>query len=118
MPSLGYATSAPQPNDSHCLIDSQMIQDSRLATDGGSILVSDRGPNQDSRLADTILITDRISGSLSGSVVPDGMLLGDDIRQMEENADGLELNDGNTDGEISIDSDLLTLKPLRCLNNE
>lgn len=112
MPSL---YSAPPPNDGQCIIDSQMISDSRLPD---SVLISDRLSSQDSRLADTILIADRITNSLGTGIVTDAMLLSDEITRIEDQDEGLCLNDANTDGEISIDSDLLTLKPLRCLNND
>lgn len=68
---------------------------------------------QDSRLADTVFIADRITSSMQQSL-GDSVLLSEDMSRIDRTS-GFE---SNHDDEISIDPDLLTLKPLRCINQE
>ncbi|GLV38255.1 PvuII-PstI homology 13 [Carabus blaptoides fortunei] len=60
-----------------------------------------------SQLTDTVLIADRISGSLHSG------LLAEDLQVHHEGGIDLGQEHHDDDG-ISIDADLLTLKPLRC----
>ncbi|XP_017771984.1 PREDICTED: homeobox protein orthopedia B-like [Nicrophorus vespilloides] len=63
------------------------------------------------RLNETVLIADRITNSLQQNVMlNDSILLSDELNSRIENSIGLSLVDGQDD-DISIDSDLLTLKP-------
>lgn len=81
-----------QTDGPHCLMEQQLIQDSRLT--------------------DTILIADRITGSMQQSM-GESTLLSEDMTRIDQA--GLETNH---DDEITIDPDLLTLKPLRSINQE
>lgn len=86
------------------------------SVDGPLVNGSDQGCLIDAGLSDrlneTIMIADRISGPMQPDMLGEGMLLGEEL---EERMGGSLSLIGDSQEEISIDSDLLTLKP-KCLN--
>lgn len=62
--------------------------------------------NLHDRINDTILIADRITGSMQGGLIGDAMLLEDEIGDRIGNSLNLIGDD-----DIAIDPELLTLKP-------
>lgn len=90
-----------QHNMSSVSMDSSMVQQN-----GEQNLLLEGDLND--RLNDTILIADRITNSMQQEMLNDTMLLNDDLQERMENTLTL-LSDSQDD--ISIDADLLTLKP-------
>ncbi|CAG9821130.1 unnamed protein product [Phaedon cochleariae] len=67
--------------------------------------------SMDNNLQETLLIADRISHSMQTSMIEDSILLGDDLEnRIMESSGNLTLM-SSPDADISIDPDLLTLKP-------
>ncbi|XP_072380829.1 uncharacterized protein [Diabrotica undecimpunctata] len=71
---------------------------------------SEQNCSMENQLNETMLIADRITNSIQSNIMEETILLGEDMEdRIEENLTLIS----STDNDISIDPDLLTLKPTR-----
>ncbi|CAG9861400.1 unnamed protein product [Phyllotreta striolata] len=80
-----------------------------LTSNVDQTMAGDRNCSLENQLNETMLIADRITNSIQANMIEDNILLGTGLEdRVEENLTLL-----STDSDISIDPDLLTLKPPR-----
>uniref|UniRef100_A0A6P7H854 Uncharacterized protein LOC114345501 n=1 Tax=Diabrotica virgifera virgifera TaxID=50390 RepID=A0A6P7H854_DIAVI len=71
---------------------------------------SDQNCSMENQLNETMLIADRITNSIQSNIMEETILLGED---MEDRIEANLTLISSTDNDISIDPELLTLKPTR-----
>ncbi|CAH1111878.1 unnamed protein product, partial [Psylliodes chrysocephalus] len=84
-----------------------------LSTNIDQPTTSEQNCSMENQLNETMLIADRITNSIQSNIMEENILLGDELEdRMEENLTLIS----SADDDISIDPDLLTLKPSRNQN--